>query len=66
MATLLSHKMVELTCYSVSGHRAVKKQVFITSVLIVRSNLANLDLEDVLCPPPQLDTVEGGLTAALN
>ena len=44
----------------------MEKELLMTSVLSVGSNLSDLDLEDVVCPPPELDTVEGGLAAALN
>lgn len=53
-------------CYGVSGHRAVEEQVLITSILIAGGDLSDLDLEDVLRPAPELDTVEGGLAAALD
>ena len=37
-----------------------------TGVLTVCGEFADLDLDDTVRPPPQLDTLEGGLAAALH
>ena len=40
--------------------------MLMTSVLAVGSQLSNLDLQDVVSSPPELDTLEGCLATALN
>ena len=56
----------EITCYGLNGNAVIKEELLQAGVFIAGCRLANLDLDNTGGSLPDVDTLEGGLLAALH